>query len=247
MRRAGLPSGRAGDRDSSGADRRASPDDAAAPGRAVRGPSRRDGRLPPPHCLSGRSHAIEIDDPYRYGRVLTDFDLHLLSRARTIARSRSSARTGSRSGRRPACISPSGRRTPIASASSAISTAGTAACTPCGCSRRPASGRSSSPDLPDGERYKFEIRTKAGALLKKADPFGVAFEVPPQSASVVRDISGYKWQDEAWMQPGARAGRLARSADGDLRSAPRVVGARARKRATGSSPIASWRTGWCRT
>src|SRR5256885_12610588 len=23
-------------------------------------------------------HAIEIDDPYRYGRVLTDFDLHLL-------------------------------------------------------------------------------------------------------------------------------------------------------------------------
>ena len=24
-------------------------------------------------------HRVEIDDPYRYGRVLTDFDLHLLS------------------------------------------------------------------------------------------------------------------------------------------------------------------------
>src|SRR5262245_2561680 len=25
-----------------------------------------------------RNHVLEIDDPYRYGRVLTDFDLHLL-------------------------------------------------------------------------------------------------------------------------------------------------------------------------
>ena len=45
------------------------------------------------------------------------------------------------------------------------------------------------PDLADGEKYKFEIRTRAGALLKKSDPFGVAFEAPPQTASVVRDIS----------------------------------------------------------
>jgi 1,4-alpha-glucan branching enzyme len=55
------------------------------------------------------------------------------------------------------------------------------------------------PDLPDGEKYKFEIRTKAGGLLKKTDPFGFAFEAPPQTASVVRDISGYQWDDEAWM------------------------------------------------
>src|SRR2546428_2247835 len=55
------------------------------------------------------------------------------------------------------------------------------------------------PDLPDGERYKYEIRTKAGAILKKADPFAFAFEVPPQSASVVHDISTYVWADDAWM------------------------------------------------
>ena len=36
------------------------------------------------------------------------------------------------------------------------------------------------PDLPDGEKYKFEIRTDAGTLLQKSDPFGFAFEVPPQ-------------------------------------------------------------------
>ena len=52
------------------------------------------------------------------------------------------------------------------------------------------------PDLQDGERYKFEIRTFDGHLLKKCDPYAVAFEHPPQTASVVRDISGYAWGDE---------------------------------------------------
>ncbi len=55
------------------------------------------------------------------------------------------------------------------------------------------------PDLSDGQKYKDQIRTKSGALLKKADPYGVCFEVPPQSASVVHDISQYAWQDAEWM------------------------------------------------
>src|SRR6185436_15968940 len=61
-------------------------------------------------------------------------------------------------------------------------------------------------DLPDGEKYKFEIRTRAGALLKKSDPFGVAFETPPQTASVVRDISHYTWGDSQWMTERASHG-----------------------------------------
>jgi 1,4-alpha-glucan branching enzyme len=55
------------------------------------------------------------------------------------------------------------------------------------------------PGLADGEKYKYEIRTRSGAVLKKADPYGVSFEVPPQSASVVRDISNYIWHDAEWM------------------------------------------------
>ena len=43
-------------------------------------------------------------------------------------------------------------------------------------------------------------------MLQKCDPFGVAFEVPPQSASIVRDISGYVWRDEAWMAARPRRG-----------------------------------------
>jgi len=62
------------------------------------------------------------------------------------------------------------------------------------------------PDLQDGEKYKFEIRTGHGTVLKKSDPFGIAFEVPPLSASVVRDISGYTWGDGDWMAARAAFG-----------------------------------------
>jgi 1,4-alpha-glucan branching enzyme len=55
------------------------------------------------------------------------------------------------------------------------------------------------PDLGEGEKYKFEIRARGGTILKKTDPYGVAFEVPPQSAALVHDISRYEWHDTAWM------------------------------------------------
>ena len=63
------------------------------------------------------------------------------------------------------------------------------------------------PNLPDGEKYKFEIRTPGGSVLKKSDPYAVAFEVPPQSASVVRDITRYQWHDEGWMSVRQRQNR----------------------------------------
>ncbi|MGE4055110.1 MAG: 1,4-alpha-glucan branching protein GlgB, partial [Vicinamibacterales bacterium] len=44
-----------------------------------------------------------------------------------------------------------------------------------------------------------EIRTSDGTLLKKTDPYGVAFETPPNTAAIVRDLSRYEWGDGAWM------------------------------------------------
>ena len=41
------------------------------------------------------------------------------------------------------------------------------------------------PDLQDGERYKFEIRTASGDCLLKADPYARSAELPPATASVV--------------------------------------------------------------
>ncbi|HEX8103435.1 MAG TPA: 1,4-alpha-glucan branching protein GlgB [Solirubrobacteraceae bacterium] len=54
------------------------------------------------------------------------------------------------------------------------------------------------PDAPVGSRYKFEIRTQAGDLKLKADPFAFEAEVPPETSSVIAR-STHEWTDDAWM------------------------------------------------
>jgi 1,4-alpha-glucan branching enzyme len=60
------------------------------------------------------------------------------------------------------------------------------------------------PDLAVGEKYKYEIVSNGGATFLKADPFAFYGEVRPATASVVYDLDGYAWGDEAWMA--ARSG-----------------------------------------
>ncbi|WP_254441779.1 1,4-alpha-glucan branching protein GlgB [Ruegeria sp. HKCCA0370] len=56
------------------------------------------------------------------------------------------------------------------------------------------------PGLGEGSLYKFEIRDAQGNILPlKADPVGFGAEHPPATASVVRDLDGYEWSDDAWM------------------------------------------------
>jgi 1,4-alpha-glucan branching enzyme len=55
------------------------------------------------------------------------------------------------------------------------------------------------PGLGEGANYKFEVRTKTGALLQKTDPQAFYAEVRPKTASVVWDIDKHAWQDGAWM------------------------------------------------
>ena len=56
------------------------------------------------------------------------------------------------------------------------------------------------PDIGEGALYKFEILPKSGEVpLLKADPYAAAAEVRPNTASVVRDVSEYQWEDQAWM------------------------------------------------
>ena len=57
--------------------------------------------------------------------------------------------------------------------------------------------------------YKFEVIGRDGTLELKADPVGFGAQHPPEKASVVRDISGYDWEDAGWMD--ARAGASDRS------------------------------------
>ena len=57
------------------------------------------------------------------------------------------------------------------------------------------------PGIVEGETYKYEIVGADGALLPlKADPVGFGAQHAPETASVVRDISGYGWRDGDWME-----------------------------------------------
>jgi 1,4-alpha-glucan branching enzyme len=145
-------------------------------------------------------HALEIDDPYRYGRVLSDFDLHLFAEgthnrvheklgAHRIA-------IGSATGVHFAVWAPNADRVSVVGDFNGWD----GRVNPMRLLAPAGVWELFIPELRDGENYKFEIRTKAGEIVKKADPFGFFFEVPPQSASVVRDISRYQWNDDGWMR-----------------------------------------------
>ena len=56
------------------------------------------------------------------------------------------------------------------------------------------------PDVKPGDCYKFEIKVKSGLVYLKADPYGFGAQLRPDSASVVRDITGFSWKDSKWMK-----------------------------------------------
>jgi 1,4-alpha-glucan branching enzyme len=49
-----------------------------------------------------------------------------------------------------------------------------------------------------GHIYKFQITTRNGLVLEKADPFAFRTETPPLTGSVLCDLD-YEWQDAEWM------------------------------------------------
>jgi len=56
------------------------------------------------------------------------------------------------------------------------------------------------PGLEEGQLYKYRIKTRDGQVLDKADPYAFGAEVPPHSASVVRDLNRYTWADDEWLR-----------------------------------------------
>ena len=60
------------------------------------------------------------------------------------------------------------------------------------------------PGLYEGEIYKYEIKTRAGEPMLKADPYANYAELRPNNASIVWDIDKYKWNDKSWMDQRAK-------------------------------------------
>ena len=58
-------------------------------------------------------------------------------------------------------------------------------------------------DYPDAAEkllmYKYAIQGEDHTWHEKADPYGFRMQLRPNTASVLCDLSGYAWGDQAWM------------------------------------------------
>ncbi len=56
------------------------------------------------------------------------------------------------------------------------------------------------PGVKAGEIYKYEVRSRAGKVQMKTDPYGSATELRPCDASIVSDFRSFRWNDGTWMK-----------------------------------------------
>jgi len=61
------------------------------------------------------------------------------------------------------------------------------------------------PALGPGAHYKYCVRSLAGEIQEKADPYAFFSETPPRTASIVWELNHHTWGDQVWMD--ARAHR----------------------------------------
>ncbi|MEE3392091.1 MAG: 1,4-alpha-glucan branching protein GlgB [Lachnospiraceae bacterium] len=55
------------------------------------------------------------------------------------------------------------------------------------------------PDVKPGAVYKYQILTRNGDTIFKADPYANEAQLRPDNASVVADLTEYKWKDAKWI------------------------------------------------
>ncbi|SUD95627.1 1,4-alpha-glucan branching enzyme GlgB [Pandoraea pulmonicola] len=139
-------------------------------------------------------------DPYAFGLLLGEFDLHLLREGRHW-------RIGDCLGAHPMVIDdiPGVRFAVWAPNASRVSVVGDF--NGWDGRRHPMRLRHDAgvwelfvPELAEHERYKFEVRSASGAVLPlKADPLARLTEPPPATASRVPPVAPFVWHDDAWL------------------------------------------------
>ncbi|MCC8167717.1 MAG: 1,4-alpha-glucan branching protein GlgB [Clostridiales bacterium] len=73
------------------------------------------------------------------------------------------------------------------------------------------------PGVKKGAMYKFLIITQDDRKLYKADPYANASQMRPDTASIVTDITNFKWSDKVWMDKRAQA------AENDIYAQPMAI------------------------
>ena len=154
---------------------------------------------------------VEIEDPYRFGPLISDSDLYLhtegtLNEAYLSLGAHLAEVDGVR-GVRFAVWAPNAECATVTGEFNDWDTR-----------RHPMRRRNAGvwelfiPGLAVGTAYKYYIRSAvAGYRQLKADPYAFYCEVPPKSASVVWDIAKYEWADAAWMEARPKAADLLKS------------------------------------
>ncbi|AJE47782.1 1,4-alpha-glucan branching protein GlgB [Celeribacter indicus] len=162
-----------------------------------------------PYRLRGSrgAESWEVDDPYRFGPVLGEIDEYLLGEGthRRLWRALGAHVTeheGTR-GTHFAVWAPNARRVSVVAGFNGWDGRRHVM------RRRGATGvwEFFMPGIGEGEAYKYEILGAHGELHLKSDPVGFGAQHPPETASVVRDISGYGWHDASWMERRAATSR----------------------------------------
>jgi 1,4-alpha-glucan branching enzyme len=150
----------------------------------------------------------ETEDPYSFGPLLGDLDLHLISEGRHFELAKTLGANvmtvdGVR-GTRFAVWAPNASRVAVVGDFNSWD------------ARRHAMRLRHSagvwelfvPRVTEGARYKFDIVGAGDVRLpQKADPVAQQTEMPPATASVVAAPEPFRWRDQAWMQ--SRAARHA--------------------------------------
>ncbi len=149
-------------------------------------------------------------DPYAFPPLLTDFDLHLFAEgnllyAYQMLGAHLTEVDGVR-GTRFAVWAPNARRVSVVGNFNHWD------------ARRHAMRHRTSgvwelfiPELGEGEIYKYDIRSNFnGYQAQKSDPYSFQYELRPNTASVVADITRYTWNDAEWLAKRAEGSPFAK-------------------------------------
>ncbi|HVW11218.1 MAG TPA: 1,4-alpha-glucan branching protein GlgB [Bryobacteraceae bacterium] len=144
--------------------------------------------------------ASEMEDPYRFGTVITGFDLHLHSEGKLYeAWNTLGAHPMTMDGVEGvhfAVWAPNAEVVTVAGDFNFWDTR-----------RHPMRLRDAGvweiflPGAKVGDTYKYLVRSRhQGYQQLKSDPFGFGTEKPPKSASIVCDLDEHQWGDAEWME-----------------------------------------------
>ncbi len=156
--------------------------------------------------LTVGEYVWEVEDPYRFGPVLGDIDIYLISEGRHL-------RLYEKLGAHPVVMDGVAGIAFAVWAPSAARVSVVGSFNDWDGRRNAMRSRGASgvweiflPDVAEGAAYKYEIRSAEGWLLPlKADPFAFGSERSPATASVVAVAGNEHWTDGNWLEGRAAA------------------------------------------